>query len=194
MMNRKAFIPLILLTLSSSIWSATDSTLYRTKKSYFKLGIITQYLSGSKYLKSGFTGVGFLFEPQFTPEFSVAVILSSLDIHYKNELARFYHSDFSHYELNVKVRYHINLNKYSLFPEMGIGGWGKDIAISIIGAGIQYNMFRNISATAVLDYTNMCEDCLSVGGGGSGDHFYRFNVSLNYFFTITDKIKKSAVN
>lgn len=138
--------------------------------------------------------MGFLFEPQFTPEFSVAVIFSSLDVHYKNEVARFYHSDFSHYELNVNVRYHINLNKFSIFPEMGIGRWGKGIAISIIGVGIQYNVFKTIFAAAALDYTNMCENCLSVGGGGFGYHFYRFNISLNYFFTITDKIKKSAVN
>ena len=183
-----------LLIISTNIWSNSDSSIYKIKKTYFKLGIITNYLFDSKYLKSNFTGVGILLEPQFTPEFSLVIIYSSLDVINKENVDNFYRSDFSNHELNVKIRYHIIFNKFTIFPEMGIGGWGQGIALSIIGVGIQYNLIKNIFGTIALDYNSMCESCLDIGGGGFTDNFYRLNISLNYFFTINNKVKVSNTN
>ena len=179
----------ILLIINTNVWSAPDSSVYKVKKTYFKLGIITNYLFDSKYLKSDFTGMGILLEPQFTPEFSLVIIYSSLDVVNKEEVRYFYESDFSNHELNVKIRYYIIFGKFSIFPEMGIGGWGKGMALSLLGVGIQYNLLKNIFATVALDYNSLCERCLDIGGGGFTDNFYRANFSLNYFFTIKEKVK-----
>src|SRR4030043_2436385 len=140
-----------LLIISTNIWSNSDSSIYKIKKTYFKLGLITNYLFDSKYLKSDFTGMGILLEPQFIPEFSLVIIYSSLDVANKEEVRYFYRSNFSNHELNVKVRYYIIFSNCSIFPEMGIGGWGRGMALSLIGVGMQYNVKKNIFATLALD-------------------------------------------
>ena len=169
--------------------SGPDSSIYEIKKTYFKIGVNTHYLFNSTQIRSGFTGAGLLFELQFTPQFSLVGLFNTLNLKERKRNDTQFFPDFSDREIIVKLRYRKNFNRFSLFPEMGLGGWGRGIAIMVIGAGMEYYVWKNFSATLAINYNNVCERCLDIGGGGFTDSFFRFSISINYLITIKEKKK-----
>ena len=190
---RISIIKIILFAflINSNLWSGQDSSYSEIKKVNFKIGMNANYLFKSVDMQSGLSGVGLLFELHFTSQYSLVVLFNTLNINEKSDSPYPYIPDFSDYEINVKLRYRKILNRISLFPELGLGSWGRGIPIFIIGGGLEFDLRRALFAAVTLDYNGVCERCFDVGGGGYTNSFYRINFSINYLITIREKKKET---
>ena len=120
-MNTSKILTFIILFLfNTCLWSGPDSSKYKIKKTYFKIGINTNYLFNSTEIKSGFTGLGLLCELHFRPQISLVGLFNTLKIEEKKEGEFSYLPDISNYEVNFKLRYRKIMNRFSIFIKWDI--------------------------------------------------------------------------
>lgn len=184
------FIPLRAQDSLSNLCTSTDSANFKIINLNFKVGINSNFLQYSKDFKSNFTGWGVLLEPQITSRFSVVISLNSLKINTKinkNNLIEF--SDLKRNELNSKFRYRIITKIFSFYPEIGIGNWGKDFGLIMIGAGSDFHIYHNFFASLNFNYSNVYYRYLDVGGNGWKSDYLKITLELKYLISLNLKGK-----
>ncbi|GAB4344108.1 MAG: hypothetical protein Kow0037_32540 [Calditrichia bacterium] len=187
------FIPLRAQDNISNLLNSRDSTNFKIIKLNFKVGINSNFLQYSKDFKSNFTGWGVVLEPQLTSRFSVIFSLNSLNIKTKtdkNHLIEF--SKLKSKESNIKLRYRFINSTFSLYPEIGIGNWGRDLGLFMVGAGSEYQIYHNFFANLNFNYSTVFYRYLDVGGNGWKSDYLKIAFELKYFISL--KMKGKPIN
>jgi len=186
-------ISLILFICNSNLHASSDSTEYKLIKLNFKVGFNSKYIIKSNNLESKNVDWGFYIESHITPRFSILLAINTLRLRNKSSSTRVIDfNKLTRRETTFVFRYRLMNTSYSLFPELGVGNWGRNMGLFLVGTGFEYKVWQNIFSSIAIKYDYVCNRCLDVGGGGDLIKFYRINFKISYLFNM--KLKGKSIN
>jgi hypothetical protein len=189
-MKKPIYRLFFLLIIPSSFVFGDESTKEeKIAKFNFRLGLNSTWQSKDDYFNSGWSGYGFIFEPQLTKTFSIAFSYNSLELNRTSNQSNDLNFDYLNTsETYLMLRYRYTLNKVSFFPEIGIGRMKEVANTAILGVGVLYRLYDQFFMSFIFDRSFLFEfPNLGGSSGWSTDHF-KIVINVSYLFRLRKKL------
>jgi hypothetical protein len=189
-MKRPIYLLFLLFIASSSFVFGDESmNAERIAKFNFRLGLNSTWQTEDDYFNSGWSGYGIIFEPQLIKTFSIAISYNSLELNRTSNQSSYFNFDhLNTSETYLLLRYRYTPNKFSFFPEIGIGRM-KDVANTfILGVGLEYRLYDQFFMGLIVDRASLFEFGSVGGSSGWSTNHYKFVVNVSYLFRLRKKL------